>query len=68
MADVSKGDKFVAGGTLKEFTVEGVKDGIVTLKETGDASPDAVKPEPEVITVPERTLVESQDWKGIEEA
>ena len=69
MADVSKGDKFVAGGTLKEFTVESVEDGDAHLKETGSAAPEAQgKPEPEEIIVSVRTLIDSDDWKGIEEA
>lgn len=67
MADVSKGDVFVAGGQAKEFKVTDIdKEDVAHLKQINvDQPPDL---QPEEIQVPVRTLIDSEDWKGIEES
>lgn len=68
MADVSKGDVFVSGGNgPKDFKVESVdKQDVAHLVQINVEQPDELKPEK--IQVPVRTLIDSDDWKGIEEA
>ena len=66
MSLVSKGDEFIAGGTAKRFKVESVSKGIVTLKEQDVPDPEK-KREPELVHTTENNLLDSDDWKGIED-
>jgi hypothetical protein len=67
VADVSKGDVFVAGGQAKEFKVESIdKQDVAHLKEVNVSQPP--ENQPEEIQVPVSTLIDSEDWKGIEES
>lgn len=67
MADVSKGDVFVAGGQAKRFKVGSIdKQDVAHLKQVNVEQ--APENQPEEIQVPVRTLIDSEDWKGIEES